>query len=193
MNPAAPDIRCRTAHSSNRSNGRLTGNLRATVIAYMSFSTPEKIIFLVCLIAAASGFLYRFNKVIVRIRAAKSDADFKLSPIAKRIWDFFWEVLVQSKVIRERPLPGLAHAFVFWGFCVYGLITLNHFAMALGFPFLNNWFGEAYDTFARAFGVVVAISITGLFVRRFIVRPQWLGELSKESGIISLLIFILMV
>ncbi len=159
----------------------------------MSFSIPEKIIFLVCLIAAVSGFLYRFNKVIMRIRAAKPDADFKLSPIAKRIWDFFWEVLVQAKVIRERPLPGLAHAFVFWGFCIFGLITLNHFATGLGFPILDNWLGDAYKLFAAYFGVLVAISIAALFIRRFFVRPRWLGELSKESGIIAGLIFILMI
>ncbi len=159
----------------------------------MSFSLPERILFLVCLAAALYGFWFRFDKVLRRIRAAKSDPDFSLHPIGKRVWDFFWEVLVQAKVIRERPLPGLAHAFVFWGFCVFGLITLNHFSTALGFPFLNNWFGEAYDWFARVFGVLVAISILGLFIRRFFVRPRWLGELSKESGIIALLIFTLMV
>ncbi len=159
----------------------------------MSFSLPEKIIFLVCLCAAAYGFWFRFNKVLVRIRAAKSDPDFSIHPIGKRIWDFFWEVLVQAKVIRERPLPGLAHALVFWGFCIFGLITLNHFSTALGFPFMDNMFGEAYAAFARWFGVLVAISIAALFIRRFVVRPRWLGELSKESGIIAGLIFTLMV
>jgi Fe-S oxidoreductase len=159
----------------------------------MSFSLPEKVIFLICLCAAAYGFWFRFNKVLVRIRAAKSDPDFSIHPIGKRIWDFFWEVLVQAKVIRERPLPGLAHAFVFWGFCIFGLITLNHFATGLGFPFMENMFGEAYDAFARWFGVMVAISIAALFIRRFVVRPRWLGGLSKESGVIAGLIFALMV
>ena len=41
--------------------------------------------------------------------------------------------------------------------------------------------------------MLVAISIAGLFVRRFIVRPVWLGPVSPESGVIALLIFILMV
>jgi Fe-S oxidoreductase len=41
--------------------------------------------------------------------------------------------------------------------------------------------------------VAVAISIAGLFVRRFVVRPKWLGEVSAESGFIALLIFTLMV
>ncbi len=159
----------------------------------MTFSTPEKIIFLIALVAAGYGFWVRFGKVVSKIRAAKPDPDFSIHPLGKRAWDFFWEVLCQAKVIKERPLPGLAHAFVFWGFCVFGLITLNHFTTGLGFPFLNNLFGDAYKKFAAAFGVLVAISIFGLFVRRFFIRPQWLGELSKESGIIAFLIFALMV
>ncbi len=42
------------------------------------------------------------------------------------------------------------------------------------------------------FAVFVAVSITGLFVRRFAARPKWLGELSPESGVIAALILILM-
>jgi len=159
----------------------------------MTFSLPEKIVFLVALVASVYGFWARFGKVVEKIRAAKPDPDFSIHPIGKRVWDFFWEVLCQAKVIEERPLPGLAHAFVFWGFCIFGLVTLNHFATGLGFPFLDSMFGDAYRKFAAAFGVLVAISIFGLFVRRFFVRPQWLGELSKESGIIAFLIFALMV
>ena len=43
------------------------------------------------------------------------------------------------------------------------------------------------------FAVAVAISIAGLFVRRFVVRPVWLGKVSPESGFIAFLIFTLMV
>jgi Fe-S oxidoreductase len=39
----------------------------------------------------------------------------------------------------------------------------------------------------------VAVSIVGLFVRRFFVRPKWLGSVSSESGIIAGLIFLLMI
>ena len=159
----------------------------------MSFSLPEKIVFVVLLCASASGFLVRFGRVVRKIREAKPDADFQLRPIGKRFWKFVWEVMLQAKVIRQRPLPGIAHAFVFWGFCVFALITLNHFATGIGYPFLESWFGIVYTLFARAFGLIVAVSILGLFVRRFFVRPRWLGELSPESGVIALLIFVLMV
>ena len=118
-----------------------------------------------------------------KIREAKPDADFQLGSLGKRVWDFVWEVLLQGKVIRERPLPGLAHAFVFWGFCAFALVTLNHFATGFGLAFLSRegWFGRFYFDFAAAFAVAVAISIAGLFVRRFFVRPAGWAKKSPPN------------
>ena len=158
----------------------------------LRFSPLEITLFLALLAASGLGFWLRFRRVLRKIQQAKPDPDFHLAPVGWRVWDFVFEVLLQAKVIRERPLAGLAHAFVFWGFCVFALVTLNHFAAGLNFPFLDDGFGIAYSMFARAFGLVVAAAILGLFVRRFLVRPQWLGELSMESGVIALLIFTLM-
>ena len=160
------------------------------------FSPLETTLFLVLLIASVCAFSLRFGRVVHRIRQAKPDADFQLGSLGKRVWDFISEVLLQSKVIRERPLPGLAHAFVFWGFCAFALITLNHFATGIGLAFLSreSGFGQLYFDFAAAFAVAVTISIAGLFVRRFLVRPRWLGEkVSTESGVIASLIFVLMI
>ena len=161
----------------------------------MRFSWVEESIFALLLVASIWGFWRRFGGVVRRILAAKPDADFKLHPIAKRARDFLWEVMLQGKVIRERPLPGLAHASVFWGFCVFALVTLNHVAAGFGIGFLsrNGGFGRIYFALAGAFAVLVAVSIAGLFVRRFVIRPRWLGPLSYESGVIALLIFVLMI
>ncbi len=139
-------------------------------------------------------FWLRFGKVVNRILKARKDSDFHLQPVSRRVWDFFWEVLCQAKVIRERPLPGLAHAFVFWGFCAFALVTLNHIALGFGAPFMerHSWFGGFYYWLAFVFAVFCAVSIAGLAFRRFVIRPMWLGPLSPESGLIALLIFILM-
>ncbi len=160
------------------------------------FSPLEITLFLILLVASLYGFWLRFGKVVRKIREAKPDAAFHLSPVSRRMWDFFSEVMLQSKVIRERPLPGLAHALVFWGFCAFALVTLNHFAAGVGLAFLSHasWFGRLYFALAAVFGVAVAVSIFGLFVRRFLIRPRWLGaKVSKESGFIAFLIFTLMV
>ncbi|MGC2662166.1 MAG: (Fe-S)-binding protein [Bryobacteraceae bacterium] len=160
------------------------------------FTAWETLLCTLLIVASAAGFWYRFGPVWHRIWTAKKDADFSLHPLGRRVWDFFWEVLCQAKVIAQRPLPGLAHAFVFWGFCVFALVSLNHFAAAFGLSFLapDGTFGQFYFDFAGIFALLVAISIAGLFVRRFFVRPIWLGlKVSYESGIIAFLIFLLMV
>jgi Fe-S oxidoreductase len=103
--------------------------------------------------------------------------------------------MLQGKVIRQRPLPGLAHALVFWGFCAFALITITHLAEGLHVTLLSRetWPGKFYFWFAAVFAIGVAIGITGLAFRRFVVRPRWLGKLSYESGLIAFLIFALMV
>jgi Fe-S oxidoreductase len=152
---------------------------------------------ILAILLCSSGTLFwlRFRKPVDAIRRSRDNPDFKLRPLGPRIRQFVWEVLLQGKVIRERPLPGLAHAFVFWGFGAFALITLNHIAAGFGFPFLNRegGFGKAYFAFVAVFAVLVAVSIAGLAIRRFVVRPRWLGTVAPESGIIALLIFILMI
>ncbi|MEP6962309.1 MAG: (Fe-S)-binding protein, partial [Acidobacteriota bacterium] len=158
-------------------------------------STLEMLLLAVLLAASLAAFWRRFGPVLHRIRTAKPDPSFSLRPIAPRVREFVWEVLLQAKVIRQRPLPGLAHAFVFWGFLAFGLVTANHLATGFGAPFLSidQTLGALYFYSAAAFAIAVTISITGLFIRRFFVRPKWLGEhVSKESGIIALLIVVLM-
>ncbi|MFN7980776.1 MAG: hypothetical protein U0Q11_02870 [Vicinamibacterales bacterium] len=49
-----------------------------------------------------------------------------------RIQRFLTDVVGQRKTIAERPIPGLAHAFVFWGFVAFGGYTLCEFLAGLG-------------------------------------------------------------
>jgi len=160
------------------------------------FSTLETVLLGIFVVASLAAFWARFGQVVARIRASKKDSNFALGNLGKRGWEFFWEVLCQAKVIEQRPLPGLAHAFVFWGFCIFALVSLNHFAAGFGLGFLspNDLFGRFYFDFAAIFALLVAVSILGLFIRRFFIHPIWLGKkVSYESGFIAFLIFLLMV
>src|SRR5579863_299450 len=152
-----------------------------------------RIVALLAIATSVALFWRRFGRALRIILDSKPDADFKLRPIGPRIGKVLSEVVAQSKVIAQRPLPGLAHAFVFWGFCVFALVTLNHFAAFFGVPFLSGGFGRFYFLFAGVFAVAVAISIAGLAFRRFVIRPKSLEPLSPESGLIAFLIFALMV
>lgn len=155
----------------------------------------ERAVLAVLLITSLALFWGRLRKVLDVIRRSRATPDFAVLPIGPRVRQFLWEVMAQGKVIRQRPLPGLAHAFVFWGFCAFALITVNHIAAGFGLRFLSpaGGFGRFYYSFVAVWAVAVAIAIFGLFVRRFLVRPKWLGELSPESGVIAFLIFALMV
>jgi len=155
---------------------------------------PEKILLAFLILTSAACFWFRFRRVARTLVAAKPDADIRFGPLASRVKKFVAEVLLQSKVIAQRPAAGIAHAFVFWGFCAFALVTVNHIAAGFGVPFLSpdSGFGRAYFGFAALFAVAVAISITGLAIRRFAERPLWLGEVSPESGLIAALIFLLM-
>jgi Fe-S oxidoreductase len=160
------------------------------------FPLFESVALTLFLLASAGLFFWRFGPILKIILRSKKDADFSLQPIGRRVWNFFWEVLCQGKVIQQRPLPGLAHAFVFWGFLAFALVSLNHIATGFGLGFLSpeSVVGRFYLLFAAVWALLVAVSIAGLFIRRFFVRPIWLGsKVSYESGFIALLIFLLMV
>jgi Fe-S oxidoreductase len=152
-----------------------------------------RIVLLLAIIFSVSLFGRKFGRALRIILDAKRDPDFQLRPLWPRIRRVLWEVGAQGLVIEQRPLPGLAHALVFWGFCVFALVTLNHIAMAFGLGFLSrDGFGRFYFWFAGVFAIAVAISIAGLAFRRFVIRPKWLEPLSPESGLIAFLIFALM-
>jgi Fe-S oxidoreductase len=157
-------------------------------------SLVERIVLLALIATSVALFWRRLRHVVDNLNGARETPDFTLRPIGPRVRQFLWEVAAQGKVISQRPLPGLAHAFVFWGFCAFALVTINHIATGFGARFLSpaGGFGRFYFGFVAVWAVLVAVSIAGLAYRRFVVRPKWLEPLSPESGIIALLIFLLM-
>lgn len=154
----------------------------------------EQLLLALLLASSAALTAMPLRRIIGNIVRSRPDAGFRLRPLAPRLRRFLLEVLLQSKVIRERPAPGLAHAVVFWGFCAFALATLDHLARGFGVEFVSreSAFGRAYFAAVALFAAAVACAITGLAVRRFLVRPKWLGPLAPESGLIAGLILALM-
>lgn len=154
----------------------------------------ERLGFVVLFAASVGLFLWRMWKVGRVVWRAKGEPEYRFGPVLPRVRAFLAEVPFQARVIGERPLAGLAHAIVFWGFCVFALVTVDHLAQGFGWGFLGDGgFSRLYHRVADGFAVAVAVAILGLAARRFIVRPKWLGPLSPESGVIAGLIFALMV
>ena len=143
------------------------------------------------------GFLGAFAAQVARrvklIAAAPNT--FSLDHLGVRTGRFVLDVLLQRRTIKERPLTGLMHAFVFWGFVAFGGYTLTEFLYGLGIVDLTHtrWF-HAYRVALVPFTAAVLVGILYLLIRRAFVRPAALGTtVSIESIVIALFIATLMV
>jgi Fe-S oxidoreductase len=156
----------------------------------------EIVLFAALSALSVSLFLGRIGRVLRVIARSKPDQDFHLAPLGPRVRDFLWEVICQAKVIRHRPVAGIAHALVFWGFCAFSVVSFNHVLRGFGWRWIDprsGSFGPIYFFAASLFAGVVSVAILVLTYRRFVMRPKWLGEkVSPESGVIALLILTLM-
>ncbi len=106
------------------------------------------------------------------------------------------EVLLQSKVIRHRPLPGLAHAFLLWAFLAFGLESLDHLShiwLPHGILPTAGLFHDLFQGLVALFAWAASAGILYLAFRRFVLRPRELGsQLSGTSALVALFILTLM-
>ena len=112
-----------------------------------------------------------------------------------RVRRFLVDVVAQQRTIRERPVAGVAHAFVFWGFVAFGGYTTVEFLAGLGLVDLRHTaVFQASPLGLTPFAVAVVAGIGYLLVRRGLLRPKGLGAtVSKESIVIGFFIMTLMV
>jgi Fe-S oxidoreductase len=152
----------------------------------------QTLIFWVLFVAFVGAFA---AQVATRVRLiAAAPGAFALDDLGGRIRRFLVDVVFQARTIRERPIVGLAHAFVFWGFVAFAGYTTVEFFRGLGLIDLTDtrWF-FAYRIVLVPFASAVLAGILFLLVRRAIFRPATLGgKVSVESIVIALFIATLM-
>ncbi len=157
----------------------------------MYFSFTEQIVLIFLIFAAGISFAYEVWK---RLRIVmKGSGSLPLDRIRDRLWRTFREVFIHERVIRDRFWPGLMHALVFWGFLVFGLVTVDHFTIGFGISLFPEAAKHVYTIVAISFAFMVMIGILSLAYRRFIIRPPTLGKLSMTSGLVTIFITLLMV
>lgn len=134
-------------------------------------------------------------QVSTRVRLiARAKRNFKLDDLPQRLRRWLAEVVFQTKVIAEKPVVGLAHAFVFWGFVAFSGYTTAELLKGLGLVDLTGT--PAFHTYVHAllpFALLVLAGIVCLVIRRIVFKPEALGPLSGESILIGCLITALMV
>ena len=155
------------------------------------FTSIEKSILAIAIIVTLISFLY---EVWRRLRIVFKGRDsLPFDRFGARAWRVFKEVFLHEKVIKDRFWPGLMHALVFWGFIVFGLVTIDHFAIGFGHPIMNEQTHTYYSYIVIPFSILVLIGIGSLTYRRFITRPKVLGKISPTSGLVALFISLLMI
>tara|TARA_B100000427_G_C15500842_1_gene591946 strand:- start:96 stop:1958 length:1863 start_codon:yes stop_codon:yes gene_type:complete len=155
------------------------------------FTSIEQSILAITIIVTLVSFLY---EVWRRLRIVFKGRDsLPFDRFGARTWRVFKEVFLHEKVIKDRFWPGLMHALVFWGFIVFGLVTIDHFAIGFGHPIMNEQTHTYYSYIVIPFSILVLIGIGSLTYRRFITRPKVLGKISPTSGLVALFISLLMI
>jgi Fe-S oxidoreductase len=152
----------------------------------------EVLVLWILLVAAAGAFAVQ---VATRLRLiAAAPKTFSVDRLGLRLGRWLFDVLGQRQTIAERPVAGVAHALVFWGFLAFTGYTLVEFLNGLGLANLTDasWFA-IYRALLTPFAVCVLGGTLVLLVRRVYLRPAGLGAtVSPESVAIALLIATLM-
>src|SRR5262245_4903045 len=159
----------------------------------MSLGVMQTLSFWLLVLTFIGAFAAQVAKRVRLIAAAPNN--FSLDNLPFRISRFVLDVVLQRRTIRERPVTGVMHALVFWGFVAFGGYTTVEFLYGLGIVDLTRtgWF-STYRAGLVPFAAGVLVGIVYLLIRRAFVRPIALGDhVSVESIVIALFIVTLMV
>lgn len=115
--------------------------------------------------------------------------------IEERLRGFMRYVIGQGRVIREPA--GVLHLFVFWGFLILQIETVEYMVRGFYFKFhLSKIIGEPlYNVLLCCQDVMAALVLVALFIgswRRFYFRPKHV-VVSMDAAVINFLIAMLMV
>ncbi len=161
----------------------------------MTFSSWERMIFLVLILATVAIFARDLLVSIRQILAGRPERN-RTDQLGRRIVRVIKEVVFQSKVVGGRPIAGLMHAAVFFGFLAFGLETIDHFLEGFGLRFLHPLLGAGVATFVNLvsfMALLVIIGMVGLSIRRFLMPKISPDPKSLSSGLVALFIVLLMV
>ena len=101
------------------------------------------------------------------------------------------EVALQTRVIANRPVVGIMHLLVFYGFMTFGAKSATH--VISGFFNMAHPIGLGpLDYLLDVFSVLVLLSVIGLAIRRYTVMRHQLTHM-LESGIVLAMIAGLMI
>ena len=157
---------------------------------------PAVLIPMYLLTFAALWFLVRSGLQRLNIYRQGKPLD-RFDRRGERVRELLRNVFLQSRVLLVKG-PGLAHGLFFWGFALLFIGTILVAAQAdftdllFGLKFLKGGFYQLFSLVLDLAGVVAIIMLLGLFVRRYVVRPEGL-ETGRDDAIMHSLLFAILV
>lgn len=161
----------------------------------MTWTLLEKLLLAILTLGTIALFTIKVSKTIKIILAGKPDRN-RFDQIGRRLWVTIKEVVFQTRVINGRPIPGILHALVFFGFVTFGAETVDHFLEPYGLHFIRTILGEDGEPLFKSFIAIMAwlviIGMVGLAFRRFVLVKISPDPKSYSSGLVALFILLLM-
>jgi len=144
-----------------------------------TYVTVKSILMAAALVAAFGLFFTRVRRLYRIMRAVAGKSVFTLDRIAERVRVIFTDVLAQTNV-RRKPLPGLAHTLIFFGF-----LAVQPHSAALMIQGVFHDFEIArlaprlYGSYMFVADILAFLVLFGLgyaLYRRIFIRPKYLTD-----------------
>jgi Fe-S oxidoreductase len=147
--------------------------------------TLSSVLFLMILVFAAGFFSYNAQRLVHYMRTVGKGEDRTDHPM-ERVKNLITVGFLQTKILRDR-VAGPLHAFVFWGFVVLGLGSLEILIQGVAPDFSYGDFlpGPLYALYwlsQEAFALLVLAAVGALLYRRLVVKPRRLQGDNVHSG-----------
>jgi Fe-S oxidoreductase len=142
------------------------------------------LIFLLVLGASLAVFAWRVKPLVQAIAQGKPEN--RLDNIPRRASFLLTGWLFQKKMFR-RLVPGLAHAFLFWGFLIVNIgvvYSIFHGMFPVDLPILSS---RPVAIMVDLFIAIVLITIVYFAIRRAFLKPKYL-TITKDGWIVLTLI-----
>ena len=136
-------------------------------------SSIEKIIFIFIALSAIGGSFITFRKMFRVIGAGTQPIDWRSAffNLSKGLKVF----ISQNTLFKTRPMVGLVHALVAWGFTLYLVVNIVDvlYGFIPGFYFFpDHIIGKFYRVFVDFFTVMVLFGVIYFLIRRFIINDN---------------------
>jgi Fe-S oxidoreductase len=139
----------------------------------------EKIVFVLLALGCFGASFVTFGRMFKAISIGTNPLNWK--DILKNWQVGLFAFFSQKTLFKTRPVVGLIHAFVAWGFTLYLIVNIVDvlYGFIPGFSFLpNNIIGNIYRLFVDVFSLLILFGVVYFLARRFILKDQRL-EINK--------------